>query len=178
VGACSVKERAMKALYRFTKNVTGAMDAVAAVTLGLMMALTVTDVVLRYLGHPFVGTYEVVAFGGAVAVAFGMPRTSLGYHNIAVEFLTDHVGVDTKRWFSLCTRPLSIAFFFLLGWGLTDKGIELYQSGEVTSGLQVIFYPIAFGMAFCAFAECLVLSYLLIHEFLTGKFGAEDDHGE
>jgi TRAP-type C4-dicarboxylate transport system permease small subunit len=159
------------------KGLAGAMDMVAALTLVAMMALTVADVTLRYLGHPFVGTYEVVAFGGAVAVAFAMPRTSLAYHNIAVEFLTDHVGVNVKRWLSLCTRPLSITFFFLLGWGLTGKGVELYQSGEVTSGLQVIFYPIAFGIAFCCFAECLVLLYLMLHEFVSGEFAAEDDHG-
>ncbi|MBI5607044.1 MAG: TRAP transporter small permease [Deltaproteobacteria bacterium] len=160
----------MGGLQKLAVRLTGAMDMVAAATLVFMMFLTVTDVVLRYLGHPFMGAYEVVAFGGAVAIAFAMPRTSLVYHNIAVEFLTDQLGKGVRRWLSLFTRSLGIGLFILLGYGLINKGLELYRGGEVTPGLQVIFYPIAFGLALCAFVESVVLFFLMIREFITGEF--------
>ncbi len=40
------------------------------------MLLTVADVVLRLLGRPIVGTYELVALGGAVAIGLSLPLTS------------------------------------------------------------------------------------------------------
>ena len=168
----------MSGMQKLTDRLTKLMDVVAAATLVFMMLLTVTDVLLRYLGHPFLGAYETVAFGGAVAIAFAVPRTSMTYHNICVDFIVDSMARRIRRWFSLFTRSLGIALFFLIGYGLVAKGIELYKGGEVTPGLQIIFYPIAFGLAFCAFIECFVLLFLMINEFATMRFGEGDSHGE
>lgn len=165
-------------MQKLADRVTRVMNIVAGATLTFMMLLTVTDVVLRYLGHPFLGAYETVAFGGAVAIAFAMPRTALGYGNICVEFVVDSIGSRMRRWFSLFTRSLGIVLFFLMGYGLVVKGVELYRGGEVTPGLQIIFYPIAFGLAFCFFIQCLVLSYLMFREFTAMQFGGGDHHGD
>jgi TRAP-type C4-dicarboxylate transport system permease small subunit len=167
----------MNGIRRFTDRITKMMDIVAAATLIFMMFLTVTDVALRYAGHPFQGTYEMVAFGGATAIAFAMPRTSMTYQNIAVEVLLNLIGPGIRRWFSMFTRMLGIVLFFILGYGLVGKGLELCTAGEVTPGLQIVFYPIVFGSAFCAFIECLTLFYLMIREFTTLEFAGEN-HGK
>ena len=45
---------------------------VAWVAIVVMMLLTCADVVLRYFRKPIPGTYELVCFLGAAAVAFSM----------------------------------------------------------------------------------------------------------
>jgi TRAP-type C4-dicarboxylate transport system permease small subunit len=168
----------MTLFQQLTNRITKAMDVVAAITLVFMMFLTVSDVALRYLGHPFLGAYETVAFAGAIAIGFAVPRTSMTYHNIAVEVLVELIGPGVRRWFSVFARSLGIALFCLLGYGLAAKGMELYRGGEVTPGLQIIFYPIAFGLALCAFVESFVLIFLMIREFTTLQFSGGGDHGE
>ena len=48
-------------------------QGIAGVALTGIMGLTVTDVMLRSLGRPIVGSYEIVALMGAVVIGFPFP---------------------------------------------------------------------------------------------------------
>ncbi len=50
------------------------------------MGLTVMDVILRALRRPILGTYELVAFSGAVVIGFSVPLTSWLRGHIFVDF--------------------------------------------------------------------------------------------
>lgn len=160
-----------------TDRITKVMDIIAGVVLVFMMFLTVTDVTLRYLGRPFQGAYEIVALGAAIVIAFAMPRTSIAYQNVAVEVVVNLVAPRVRRWFSVFTRLLGILLFIVLGYGLISRGLELCRGGELTPDLQIVFYPVVLGLAFCAFVECLALFCLMIIEFKTMEFKG-GNHGE
>jgi len=158
-------------------HITKVMDIIAGTVLVFMMFLTVADVTLRFLGRPFQGAYEIVALGAAIVIAFALPRTSMVYQNIAVEVVVDRVAPQVRRLFSIFTRVLGILLFIVLGYGLISRGLELYRGGELTPDLQIAFYPVVFGLAFCAFVECLALFCLMISEFTTLEFKG-GDHAE
>jgi hypothetical protein len=52
---------------------------------------------------------------------------------------------------------MGIGLFLLIGWNLILVGMDLKQSGEVSLTLQLPFYPVAYGVAFSCFVQCVVL---------------------
>ncbi|MCX5909187.1 MAG: TRAP transporter small permease subunit [Deltaproteobacteria bacterium] len=70
-------------VYRLSKG----LYTVAGITLTFIMIVTVTDVILRFLGRPIVGVYELVAFSGAIVIGFSIPFTSWVRGHIYVDFL-------------------------------------------------------------------------------------------
>src|SRR5437763_1658828 len=104
-------ERLRKAVVGLAK----VMEMVGGAVLTFMMLITVMDVILRYLGKPITGTYELVYLGGAVVIAFAMPRTSWDGGNVNVDFVLVALSQRSRKVAVAGTRILGIAFFALLG---------------------------------------------------------------
>lgn len=139
-----------------TLKLNSLMDFVAGSVLVLMMVLTVLDVILRYLGRPIPGTYELVSLAGAVVIGFAIPRTSWDKTHVTVDFLVDRFA-ERRGVFEVTTRVFSLFLFLLLGWNLVVMGASLAKTGEGTLTLCLPIYPIAYLLGICCFAECLVL---------------------
>lgn len=133
------------------------LNTVAGISLTFLMLLTIADVILRSFRRPVVGTYELVAFAGAVVIGFSMPLTSWMRGHIYVDFLILKFSQKTRNIVNITTRCLVIVLFFLIGWNLIKYGIDLQKSGEVSLTLQLPFYPVAYGLGICCFIQCLVL---------------------
>jgi len=144
-------------------------NVIAGISLTFLMLLTVMDVILRALKRPIVGTYELVAFSGAVAIGFAVPLTSWLRGHIFVDFFILRFSQKVRNIFNITTRCLVIVLFFLIGWNLIKYGMDLQKSGEVSLTLQMPFYPVAYGVAVCCFVECLVLICDVIKIF-GGKY--------
>jgi TRAP-type C4-dicarboxylate transport system permease small subunit len=132
-------------------------NVIAGISLTFLMLLTVMDVILRALKRPIVGTYELVAFSGAVVIGFAVPLTSWLRGHIFVDFFILRFSQKVRNIFNITTRCLVIVLFFLIGWNLIKYGMDLQKSGEVSLTLQMPFYPFAYGVAVCCFVQCLVL---------------------
>jgi TRAP-type C4-dicarboxylate transport system permease small subunit len=159
----------MRAFVALCKRLTGWMNGVAGATLFIMMMLTVVDVVLRSVGKPFTGTYELVAIAGAIVVGFAVAQTSWDKGHIYVDFLIEKRSDAVKNAFFICTRVFGIAIFGLLAWNLFLKANHLYKSGEVSMTLHIPYYPAAYALAFCFVVECLVLIADIVKIFVMGK---------
>ena len=145
------------------------MHVVAGIALTFIMLLTVSDVVLRFFGHPIVGTFELVGLGGAIVIGFGIPITSWNRGHIFVDFMINWLSPKVRDGFNVVTRLVSIGLFILVGWNLFVLGGDLLKSGEVTLTRQLPFYPVAFGLGICCFIECLVLACDLV-KISGGKY--------
>jgi TRAP-type C4-dicarboxylate transport system permease small subunit len=132
------------------------MDGIAGTVLVLIMLLTSLDVILRYLGYPITGTYDLVSLGAAFVVGFAIPRTSLDKTHVSVDILVEKFP-RSKGVFEVATRIMGLFFFLLLGWNLIKMGASFARTGDSTQTLSVPFYPIAFALGICAFMECVVL---------------------
>jgi TRAP-type C4-dicarboxylate transport system permease small subunit len=133
------------------------LNLIAGISLTFLMLLTVMDVILRTLRTPIVGTYELVAFSGAIVIGFAVPLTSWVRGHIYVDFFILRLSKKVRNIFNIATRLLVIVLFFLIGWNLIKYGIDLQKSGEVSLTLQMPFYPVAYGVGVCCFVQCLVL---------------------
>jgi len=133
------------------------MHVVAGIALTFIMLLTVSDVVLRFFGHPIVGTFELVGLGGAIVIGFGIPITSWNRGHIFVDFMINWLSPKVRDGFNVVTRLVSIGLFILVGWNLFVLGNDLLRSGEVSLTRQLPFYPVAYGLGICCFIQCLVL---------------------
>jgi TRAP-type C4-dicarboxylate transport system permease small subunit len=132
------------------------MDLVAGTALLSIMLLTTCDVILRYLGHPILGSYDLVSFGAAFVIGFALPRTSWERNHITVDILVDKF--PARRFIpDMATRVLALALFGLVGWNLTLLGTGFLQTGEETLTLGIPLFPIAYALGFCAFMQCFTL---------------------
>lgn len=130
---------------------------IAGITLAFMMCLTVLDVILRTFRKPIVGTYELVAFSGAVVIGFSVPFTSWVRGHIYVDFLISRFSRKVKNVIHVATRCLVIWLFLMAGWNLIKYGMDLQKSGEVSLTLEMPFYPVAYGIGVCCFVQCVVI---------------------
>ena len=121
------------------------------------MLLTMSDVILRTFKRPVVGTYELVAFAGAVVIGFSLPLTSWIRAHIYVDFFILKFSKKVQDLFNLVTRCIVFVLFVLIGWNLLKYGMGLQESGEVSLTLQMPFYPVAYGLGVSCFVECLVM---------------------
>jgi TRAP-type C4-dicarboxylate transport system permease small subunit len=144
-------------LLNVIRRLCGFINVIAGIAITFIMGLTVLDVILRSFRRPIVGTYELVAFSGAVVIGFAIPLTSWMRGHIYVDFFTGKLPKAVQSFFNLATRCLGIGLFSLIGWNLVKVGMDLQKSGEVSLTLQLPFYPVAYGLAVSCFVQCLVL---------------------
>jgi len=159
----------MKSFLDAVKGASSALAAVAGAALTLLMLLTIADVVLRILGRPIVGTYELVGLGGAIAIGLSLPLTSWVRGHIYVDSFVARLPRLPRAILNVATRLLVLALFFLIGWNLLKYAMDLRAAGEVTPTLRVPFFPVTLGVGAACLVECLVLAADIV-KILSGKY--------
>jgi TRAP-type C4-dicarboxylate transport system permease small subunit len=147
----------MKSFLDTVKGASSALAAIAGAALTFLMLLTIADVVLRLLGRPIVGTYELVGLAGAVAIGLSLPLTSWVRGHIYVDSFVARLPRVPRTVLTVVTRLLVLALFFLLGWNLIKYALDLQKVGEVTPTLRVPFFPVTLGVGVSCLIECLVM---------------------
>ena len=132
-------------------------NTLAGIALTVLMLITMTDVILRSIGRPIVGIFELVAFFGAVVIGFSLPFTSWVRGHIYVDFFVMKLPPTVRSAVHLATRCMGLGLFLLIGWNLMKMGADLSRSGEVSPTLQMPFYPVVYGVGAACLLQCLVL---------------------
>jgi TRAP-type C4-dicarboxylate transport system permease small subunit len=145
------------------------LNGIGGIALVFLMFLTLGDVLLRLFKRPIVGTYELVAFSGAVVIGFSLPLTSWLRGHIFVDFFILKFSKKVQDGFNIATRCVVIFLFFLIALNLIKYGMDLQKSGEVSATLRIPFYPIAYGVAVSCFIQCLVMVCDIVKIF-GGKY--------
>ena len=159
----------MKAIFTTLVNTSKILNFISAVTLTVIMLLTVTDVLLRAFGHPILGTYEVVSILLAVVIGFSIPKVSLDRGHVCMEFLLDALPKRGRDAMQIFTRILCVALFLFIGYNLFSVANEFRISGEVTNTIRLPFYHVAYGVGVCCFIECLVFVFD-IYKIIKGQY--------
>jgi TRAP-type C4-dicarboxylate transport system permease small subunit len=147
----------MRPIINKVEGICKFLNVFAGIAITFLMLLTVTDVVLRYFRRPIIGTYEIVAFSGAIVIGFAVPLTTFLKGHMLVDFFVLKFPKKIRNTVNILTRVLGIGLFAVLGWNLIRLGMDLYRTGEVSLTLQLPFYPVAYGVGICCFVQCLVL---------------------
>jgi TRAP-type C4-dicarboxylate transport system permease small subunit len=138
------------------KFICNVMNYIAGIALTVMMSLTVLDVILRAVGRPFVGTFEVVSLLMGIVVSFGIPQVSLDRGHVYMEFLIEKFSKRNRKLMNTLTRLLCLALFVAIGYNMINIGARYHASGEVSPTIKIPFYPLAYAVSVCCFIECWV----------------------
>jgi len=152
----------MDSFFNILQKVSRVLNYIGMAALTFMMFLTVADIVMRAGGHPLVGTYEVVSITLAVVIGFGIPCVSLDRAHVYMEILLEKLGPKGKQIMHTFTRLICIVLFLLIGYNLITVGMEFHTSGEVSPTIKLPFFPVAYGVAVCAFIECFVFVFDIV----------------
>jgi TRAP-type C4-dicarboxylate transport system permease small subunit len=163
------RERSMKGFQNLINGLTRFINVIAGISLTFLMLLTIGDVILRFFKMPIVGTYELVAFSGAIVIGFSLPLTSWMRGHIFVDFFVVRFSKKVQNIFNIATRCMVFILFSLMGWNLLKYALDLKRSGEVSLTLQMPFYPVTFGIGICCFIQCLVMACDIV-KILGGEY--------
>lgn len=147
----------MRGLIQIVFELSKWMSKIAKIFLTFMILLTVADVILRYFRRPIIGTYDIVAFSGALVMGFSFPLTSWVGGHIKVDFLILKLPHTAKKIFDIITRCIGTGLFLVIGWNLILLGKDLQIAGEVSSTISIPLYPFVYGLGICFLIESLVL---------------------
>ncbi|HSV97593.1 MAG TPA: TRAP transporter small permease [Spirochaetota bacterium] len=123
-----------------------------------MMALTVADVILRFLRMSMPGAYDIVGLLGAVMISFSLAYTSVEKGHIAVEFIVQKLPDKARSVIDAITGLLSTLFFAMATWRLAVYALDFYRSGEVSMTIKMPVYPFVFGMSLGSALLTMVLA--------------------
>lgn len=127
-----------------------------------MICLTCFNIGLRLVWFPVRGTFELMGFFGALTVAFALGFTQLKKGHISVDILVDVFPAPVKRLVRALNSLLLSVFIFLCAWQLAKKAGILWETGEVTETLEIVYYPFTYAVALgCAFLALVFLADLL-----------------
>jgi TRAP-type C4-dicarboxylate transport system permease small subunit len=132
------------------------MNMIAAATLFCIMLFIVADVVLRYLGRPITGIYDLVALGGAVVIGFAIPYSAEKKVHVMMEMMQQLLGKRVRRVLYILTRLIAFGISLLVAWNLVDLGRGFYKTGEASLTIQIAFWPVAIGLGFCFALQAVV----------------------
>ncbi|HME45895.1 MAG TPA: TRAP transporter small permease [Syntrophorhabdales bacterium] len=139
-----------------------ALHVVAGSVLAFMIVVTLLDVIMRNVGHPIVGSVEIISFCGSVVIGFAMPYSSWMKTHVYVDFLVDKLKPRNRMIIDAFTRLMGIILFSFVGYNFILFGMGLKSSGELSASFKLPYYPIAWGLAF----SCFLLTFTLFSDFV------------
>jgi len=151
----------MQRVDRLVNTTSRHVNTIAGAAIMAMMLLTSADVVMRLVDRPIPGTYEIIGFLGALAVAFALAHTSVEKGHIAVDLLVNLLPPRAQILLDAFGALTGTAIFGAITWQSALYAVDLRQSGEVSATLGMPVYPFAAGIA----AGCALLCLVLIAEF-------------
>lgn len=128
-----------------------------------MMVVTCADVVLRALGTPFVGAYDIVRLAGAVTIACALPYTTAVKGHVAIEYFFLKLSRRGRVVVDTIARSIAMALFGFLTWQSLVYGASLRRSGEVSLTLQLPVFWVPYVIAFACGVTLLVILHNLLH---------------
>jgi TRAP-type C4-dicarboxylate transport system permease small subunit len=136
---------------------------IGGIALLLLVLLATGNVTLRLFSIPFAGTYEVVSFLGAVVIACALGLTQKRKDNIVVNILTERFSKKTNRALNTLNYFLTMLFFAVVAWQVFVYAFHLWQGGEVSETLKLIYYPCVLltGFGFAALSFTLLVDFLV-----------------
>lgn len=145
------------------RTLVRALALVAGVALLLMVLITSADVLLRALGIPFKGAYDLVKIAAAISVAAALPYTTAIKGHVAIEFFFHKLGRRGRVLTDALMRFGGMALFATLAWGCVEYGNSLRQKGEVSMTLQLPVFWVPYVLALSCALVVLVKIHHLAH---------------
>jgi TRAP-type C4-dicarboxylate transport system permease small subunit len=129
----------------------------------VMIAVTVTDIVLRLFRSGITGAYDIVCLAGAVALACALPYVTAVKGHIAIEFFYQKAGRTGRKILDSAFRLLLLVLFAFLAYRCVGYGLYLASAGQVMLTLKVPVFWLPFLLCGVFVLLIIITFYHLIH---------------
>ncbi len=124
------------------------LGVVAAAILFAMMALTVVDVVARYVfSRPLRGAFEITELMLLVLIFAGLPLVSFADEHAVMDFIDRLLGPRSQGWLERFVQLVNATFMFLLTWLVWGKADRIWAYRDATDVLRIVYGPFVYFMA-------------------------------
>jgi TRAP-type C4-dicarboxylate transport system permease small subunit len=124
------------------------LGVAASAILLAMMAITVVDVVARYVfSRPLRGAFEVTELMLLVLIFAGLPLVSFSDEHAVMDFIDRVLGPRGQRLLERLVQVGNAAFMFLLAWLTWLKADRIWAYRDATDVLRIVYGPFVYFMA-------------------------------
>jgi TRAP-type C4-dicarboxylate transport system permease small subunit len=149
---------------RLNQPLVGFVKHIALWMLAMMMFLTFTDVLLRYVfNSPVPGATELIEFMMGIVITFSVAYTAYKKSHIGVDLVIDRFPKRMRKLVGCCTSFLAFGLFVLICWQTILLIFEDYHSNLTSAVLYLPVFPFTTAVALGLVILCLVL----LVEFLS-----------
>jgi len=127
-----------------------------------MMFITCLDIILRIVGYPIIGVYDIIKVSSAITISCALPYTTAVKGHVSVEYFFHKLNRRGRVIVDTVTRVLTMTFFGLLAYRCFQYGIALYNSGEATSTLQIPTFWVMYVISF----SCVIVVFVIFEHLL------------
>ena len=133
---------------RWKRRADALLGVAASAILLLMMALTVVDVVARYVfSRPLRGAFEVTELMLLVLIFAGLPLVSFSDEHAVMDFIDRVLSPRGQRRLERVVQLVNAAFMFLLTWLVWRKADRIWAYRDATDVLRILYGPFVYFMA-------------------------------
>lgn len=129
----------------------------AAAVLGAMMLFSVVDMVARGFGVTIAGSYEVIGWMSAAAMALALGTVQRHKGHVAMELFVVRLGRRNRALVEAAMAVLSLALFAVTAFYVLRYGRTLHETGSMSETLRVIVYPWVYVVGLGCFGLTLAL---------------------
>ncbi len=159
-------------MQQLIKTVTAAsrfIDFIAGLILVSVAALVVANIFMRTaFNNPIHGTYELVGYLTASAIALSLAHCAVQNSHIAVSFFTERIPLAAQRIIEIFVNGVSVVFLVSASWFLVRHGLNVAASGRVSNTLQIPFHPFIYLLAIGFVVLSMVVLLKLFESFGSG----------
>jgi len=147
---------------RIASGLRKILMAAGGAALIALVLLATGNVALRIVRAPLGGTYEIVAFLGAVVIAGALGYTQKRKDHIVVEILSERFPPGVKRVLDGLGYAVTAALFGIVTWRVFALALSIQRSGELSETLKFPFHPFVYAVAagFAVFVLTLLLDLI------------------
>jgi len=161
-GAASAPGGVIYLLDRASRILNEGLAWAAAALLGAMMLFSVTDMVMRGFGVTVAGSYEVIGWLSAAAMALALGTVQRHKGHVAMELVVARMGRRSRGAVDALTALISLAVFAVVAFYVMRYGRVLHETGSLSETLRVIVYPWVYVVGL----GCTGLTLALLADFL------------
>ncbi len=151
-------------LQTIIKQINKFLMLIAASTLIISMVEAVINMVLRRLGQPIQGSFEIMSFACAIISTLGLGYSQEQKAHINVDIIFRFFPIILKKFLRLIGNLMCSLFFLAISLRLFSLSMTYFYSGQLSETLRIPIYPITFlvGMGFVSLSLTLLLESVIL----------------
>lgn len=138
----------------------------AGVALLAMMVIVVAEIFLRGMGRPLAGSFEIIGWLSAAAMALALGYVQLYRGHVAMTLVTALLKGRAAAALDALISAVSLVLFAIVAGYVLRYGVTLYETGSLSETLRVAVYPWVFLLGLGFFGLCLALLLDLVRSGL------------